>query len=868
MQNFPIFFLDNAKEMCEFTYAGVVESDYPGYLARHKKTARILDEMEKIVEGSVLTTTYWGLLPFGIGDGKIVKYRLDPQTAPENVPDDAPGYLATDLAQRLSRPGPEYRFDFMVQPRTNPDTMPLDEATVQWPEHESPFVKIATLVIPHQDVSARGQAEYGQSLAFNIFRVPPEQAPVPESSIAAVRKVVYAASARTRHDANGQPLEDMPEPRPFKSPPARDDCVVKAVVYPPIGIARVGNSDAKGDEGYFIGPEVPDPPPLPAGSYRDHEGKLKRQAARFRVYGANARGEIVRELTCDPHAEITWTVELANTKAAWYGFQLALDIPEAASAPPTTLRNATVADRTKLAIVPGPRSVGGRGAKAKAFDTGEFMGKRVYLGEIWTDEDGRLLVLGGKGQSASSDGSRAITFANNEGWYDDVSDGPVRIDVTLDGTPLDTVPAWIVVAPPNYAPQRKSVRTMWDLMRDVAIKDGTLAAPTRPSFTADILPIFERLNGLQWVNAGFAAGFGWNGSFDLSTAQRVQQLADASPATREIRKMVANEFRRFNVDSWSPKPWPWLYGDAMNIPTPPTPRAHAALTDTQLAMLDQWAAGDFDADYDPSTEPKGELPRYDVAQQGDVLTKAALEFCLADAFHPGCEMTWPVRTATMYMAPFRFAHAKKNWIAPNLGGTLTSDDLKGSNGPLGGQQAGGITRWMAVPWQTDTASCRSGYDTSYDPYVPAFWPAHVPNEVLTRENYEIVMNVALPISERRKAFANRAAWVDPLGTTSYTNEINNMIAHFDHLGVVETRDGPVDRAFPPMEVEDQHKTIDDVPLTGDEHQKDRIAENPRLARRALRQNARPGAPGTSHPADISGIEKFRRFPAGLPVYRE
>jgi hypothetical protein len=71
-----------------------------------------------------------------------------------------------------------------------------------------------------------------------------------------------------------------------------------------------------------------------------------------------------------------------------------------------------------------------------------------------------------------------------------------------------------------------------------------------------------------------------------------------------------------------------------------------------------------------------------------------------------------------------------------------------------------------------------------------------------------------------------------------------------------------------MEVEDQHKTIDDVPLTGDEHQKDRIAENPRLARRALRQNARPGAPGTSHPADISGIEKFRRFPAGLPVYRE
>ena len=32
-----------------------------------------------------------------------------------------------------------------------------------------------------------------------------------------------------------------------------------------------------------------------------------------------------------------------------------------------------------------------------------------------------------------------------------------------------------------------------------------LALPERASFTRDILPLFERLTGLQWVNAGFAA---------------------------------------------------------------------------------------------------------------------------------------------------------------------------------------------------------------------------------------------------------------------------------------------------------------------------------------------------------------------------
>ena len=854
MQNYPIFFVDNARDMCEFTYAGVVEGDYPGYLRQHPRTADILNAMAK-VEGSVLTTTYWAILPFGAGPRQIVKYRLTPETAPENVPDDATDYLATDMANRLLER--EYRFRFEVQRRTNEATMPLDEATVAWPESESPFVPVATLVLPRQDIGARGQAEYGQSLAFNIFRVPPEQAPVPQSSIAAARKAVYLASAATRHEANGEPLQDPAKPRvppPVNEP---DDCIVKAAIYPPIGIARVGNSP----DAFFIGPEVPDPVPAAPGFYRDAEGRLKRQASRFRVYGVNAKGQIVRELTGGRDGvEISWTVRLANLKAAWYGFQLALDIPEAVSAPQTVLRNAAIADRTRLAITPSARTVRGRSAPPQTFDDGMFMGKPVYLGEIFTDEAGRLVVLGGHGVSASWDGTWAITFANNEGWHDDVSDGPVTAEVMLDGTPLEVIPAWVIVAPPDYGPQRKSVRTMWDLMRDVAIKAGLLAAPQRPSFTHDILPIFQRMAGLQWVNAGFAAGFGWDGAFDFTSPEAVARLADRSAANRERRHIIALQFRRFDVDSWSPKPWAWLYGDAMNIPPAPTPRQYAALSDTQLAMLDQWAAGDFESDYDPAYVPPTDIAMVPVTGQGDVLTKAALEFCLADAFHPGCEMTWPVRAATMYMAPFRFMHAPNGWIEPQLGEILTSDGVTIPNGPLYGQIPGGITRWMAVPWQTDTASCRSGYDPTYDPYVPTFWPARVPNQVLTRENYEVVMDKARPLSERLAAFANRASWIAPLGTTSYTDQINNMIAHFDHLGVVEAVDGPADtNAFPRrLEIEDRHKPIHDVIS---EHHKARLMHGSATQTGPVHA----GAPDTRPAVDISTIEKFRRFPQGLPV---
>jgi hypothetical protein len=632
--------------------------------------------------------------------------------------------------------------------------------------------------------------------------------------------------------------------------PGKDDRIVHAVIYPAIGVARVGNSAS----GWFVGPETPDPAPLPPGSYRDATGALKRQASRFRIYGLNAQGAIVRELT-GADADITWHVELANTKAAWYGFQLALDIPEAASAPQTILRNAAIADRSKLSILPGPRSVAGRNARPKKFDTGAFMDRKVYLGEIFTDEAGRLLVLGGRGVSASYDGSLALTFANNEGWFDDISDGPVTAEVTLNGKAIDVTPAWVIVAPPNYGPQRKSVRTMWDLMRDVAVTAKKLTAPAQPSFTNDILPLFQRLAGLQWVNAGFAAGFGWEGAFHLTSPEVLARLSDPGPAHKELRHTIDNAFRRFDVDSWSPKPWPWLYGDAMNVPPALTPRQHSTLTDLQFAMLAKWAKGDFDADYDPAYKPPQEIDDAPLQERGDLLTRAALEFCLADAFHPGCEMTWPVRSATMYMSAFRFAHAPAGWVAPSLGGNLTGDSVTIPNGPLYGQQAGGVTRWMALPWQTDTASCRGGYVKAYDPYQPTFWPARVPNEVLTREAYAVVMNDRVPLADRKAAFAKRAQWIAPLGNTSYTDQINNMVAHFDHLGVVEVVEGPKDTdAFPPvLEVEDQHVPIPDVIP----------AAHPVPVLRTMQASALAFVPPPE--VDISGIEKVRRFPGGLPV---
>lgn len=847
LQNYDVFFVDTAQDMCEFTRAGVVGGNYDPYLRAHPETKKILDDMQK-VELSVLTTTYWSVLPYAFGKDRYVKYKLEAEQAHNSEPptDDA-NYLASDLARRLLKD--EARFKFLVQLRTNTKTMPLDKATVRWSEQESQPIHVATLILPKQDVAALGQAAYGENLSFNPWHSLPEHEP--QGSISVARKVVYAASADERRNANGVTTREPDQARPVSVlPDPADRSIVKAAIYPSIGVARVGNSQ---DE-FFIGPEVTDPLPESPGFYRDKTGALKRQAARFRVYGLNAEGKVVTELTAD-NAKVEWSAHLANKKSAWYQFQLALDIPEAASAPPSLLRNAAVADRSQLVIDPGPRHIKGvnqHGGKRHVFDTGKFMGTAVYLGELRTDEAGRLIVLGGRGHSASFDGSKAVTFANNEGWHDDVSDGPVTAKVTYEGQELKVDQAWVVVAPPNYAPMQKSVRTMWDLMRDVAINANMLPKPVRPSFDKDIRPLFERLSRLQWVNAGFAAAFGWQAPNEFTRPELMARLANPTPDLKEMRLTIANHFRHFDRDSWSPTPWPWGYGDAMNIPPAETPRQNVALTDTQLRFLQQWAAGNFEPDYDPNRQPPRAIEEVAVAEQGAMLDKASMDHCLADAFHPGCEMTWPMRNPMMYMAPFRLLHAPADWKEPSYGAGLIQDTLSLPNGPLAAQVPGGVTRWMALPWQTDTASCRSGYLKTYDPYLPTFWPARVPNQVLTRENYDVVMDKDRSLGERLAAFANRAAWIRGLGAKSYTDQINNMVNNFGALGVVEVREGPKDSEhFPPvMEVEQLE---------------------PHHVRHALRAEAAGPVvsdrsrdlPEQADEVDLTNIEKVHRFPYGL-----
>lgn len=582
--------------------------------------------------------------------------------------------------------------------------------------------------------------------------------------------------------------------------------ITSARIHPAIGIARVGNSDE-----YFIGPEVPHPVPPPEGGYRDASGKLKRQAAQFRIYGYNAENQVVGELT-SADADIAWTVHVANKKGAWYDFDAALDLTEAKDLK-SARRNAFVqgADREQLVIDPGPRSVSGANQHSAPFDTGKFFDQDVYLGELRTDDSGRLIFLGGKGVSGSPlSGFTLVTFANNPGWHDDTSDGPVMAKVEIGGTPIPVDPAWVVTAPPNYSPDLVTPQTMYDVITD-CLNSALLDTPPKASFTRDILPLLRQFNDAQWVNFGFAVQFGWQAPNDFLRPEILTKLA-AAPASAqndpyaELRRQIFYSFRDPGATTFEPLAWPPLYGDAFgSYDSPPVANDGFSITNTLYNYLQQWMSGDFDADYDPGAKIPASIGDVPLADQPATLDLAALHFCMGGPFHPGCEMTWPMRHSSMYRAPYRLRQNPGGLTKSDYGDYLTQTTVNASDGPLSVSGPGDITKWMAVPWQSDTASCRAGYggtEFPSDPFIPTFWPSRVPNNVLTEAQWGIITNTASSAEERMAAFNTRPFWLRSLHMQApYVDQITRMVSVFGDLGLVLKREINVEGIPPVVYVE-------------------------------------------------------------------
>jgi hypothetical protein len=531
-------------------------------------------------------------------------------------------------------------------------------------------------------------------------------------------------------------------------------------IHPAIGIARMGNADPST---FFIGPEVPGYGPTLLGTPLRYKssGMVKPQAARFRVWeyrpDANGRLAPYGEVSLGPTANVVairWTVHLANKKASFHRFEGPAGesspyVSPFASTDPAPLRNAgVVANRSALLEIDfGPRSIAGPNRSGVYFAPDRSFAQTYptnpdgspvisYLGQLLTDPAGRLVVLGGLGQAGFSGAVPPPlgTYANNDGWFDDASDGPVTATVTVKdsrGKLRDIVAAgaWVLCTPPDFAPRVRPIVTLYDLLVDMAVRFLPVPANALyyggpldkirqlkaayvsgandefplyvPSFADDIFPILRAAYDFWSVTA--------------LVNQKHASLLDPNlnnpdPTYQGLRLGVYQYLRPpLGLDSGvtGPMTMPKLQGDDPYIGQEPDSARKLTLTHLQFGMFRNWATKNSFIPALGMLGPPSPLPPPPglITPQG--LDQTALENAQGGGFFPGIEASWQIRNPALYSEPFRID-------------TSAASQYIGETGTIG---PGHFSRQGAVPWHADFNDCRHEGDFGW-------WPAQRPDDAL------------------------------------------------------------------------------------------------------------------------------------------
>ncbi len=100
-------------------------------------------------------------------------------------------------------------WDVKVQLCTDLVKMPVEDASVQWPEDESPYVPVARIVVRAQNAySPERRVYFDELLSFNPWHALADHQPL--GNVMRARRKAYRMSSKYRHAANGR---EMVEPK-------------------------------------------------------------------------------------------------------------------------------------------------------------------------------------------------------------------------------------------------------------------------------------------------------------------------------------------------------------------------------------------------------------------------------------------------------------------------------------------------------------------------------------------------------------------------------------------------------------------------------------------------------------------------------
>jgi hypothetical protein len=174
---------------------------------------------EFYTQGPILYGDYMAKLalkPFSDNLRALTRQRLNLSGSPDGIRQAVVKFFQTSSAV----------WDIQVQLCTNLATMPIEDASVIWPETESPYLSVARLHMPAQDAWRADRVELlDERMSFSPWHALASHRPL--GGIMRARQAVYAAAAQFRVDYNDRTLAeprsaaDLADPRESVTPSAQ-----------------------------------------------------------------------------------------------------------------------------------------------------------------------------------------------------------------------------------------------------------------------------------------------------------------------------------------------------------------------------------------------------------------------------------------------------------------------------------------------------------------------------------------------------------------------------------------------------------------------------------------------------------------------
>lgn len=215
--NHPVFFAANPKEMLRLEQFLVEVEAHPIAAASEALTGgdwnplnwhwRELSKATQIVAklpSHPASNTYFSMSPFRYGD-YVAKFRLAPVDGHSKSYLTMLKRLATEtdamrLALEETLHSEPIKFELQVQLRTSSDTMPIENATHDWPEDDSPYRTVAQLVLPKQNIAPLREDVKYTNLSFDVWHALTAHRPL--GGINRLRRHVYPVSAAWRRKSS------------------------------------------------------------------------------------------------------------------------------------------------------------------------------------------------------------------------------------------------------------------------------------------------------------------------------------------------------------------------------------------------------------------------------------------------------------------------------------------------------------------------------------------------------------------------------------------------------------------------------------------------------------------------------------------